>query len=126
MALSDLVVAPWTSWVGEAIGLVALVAVLLFAVTYQTHADWRSTRPGRAIMYLARGLALTIVLLMLSGFIQFGTWRWIVEVVVYTPMAWACWNLYFSLRHQLGLQPRYLFRVRPKPDGDVSLEDTQP
>ena len=117
------VFAPWTAWVGEAIGLAALVALVLFAVTYQTHADWRSTRPGRAIMHLVRGLIATTVLLILTGFVQFGPWRWIVEAVVYAPMAWACWNLYLSLRHQLGLVPRYLFRVRPKDVTD--LFDTQ-
>ncbi|MGC5078445.1 putative phage holin [Agrococcus sp. DT81.2] len=117
-------IAPWTAWVGELIGLSALIAVVLFAATYQANADWKSTRPGRAIMYLARGLAATITLLILTGFIHFGEWRWVAEVVVYTPMAWACWNLYFSLRHQLGMEPRYLFRVRPKDISD--LFDTQP
>lgn len=122
-------VAPWTAWVGEGIGLVGLVAIILFAVTYQLRADWKSTRPGRALMYLARGLSATIVLLILTGMIQFGGWRWLVEIVVYTPMAWACWNLYFALRWQLGMQPKFLFRVGRKPETgeDPSyLEDTQP
>lgn len=118
--------APWTAWVGEAIGFAALIPLLAFAVTYQMKADWKSTRPGRAIMYLARGLAATIVLLVLTGFVHFGDWRWVVETVVYAPMAWACWNLYFTLRWQLGLEPRYLFRVRPKPEDGEILEDTQP
>ena len=82
----DVAIAPWTAWVGEAIGLAALVALVLFAVTYQTHADWKSTRPGRAIMHLVRGLIATIVLLILTGFVHFGPWRWIVEAVVYAPI----------------------------------------
>lgn len=120
--------APWTAWVGELIGLTALIAILLFAVTYQTRADWKSTRPGRAIMYLARGLAATILLLILTGFVHFGPWRWVAEIVVYAPMAWACWNLYYSLRWQLGLEPRFLFRVPRQPDEgeEIDLHDTQP
>ena len=128
MIVGQVTIAPWTSWVGETIGLIGLIGILLFAVTYQLRADWKSTRPGRAIMYLARGLAATIVLLILTGFIQFGPWRWVAETVVYTPLAWACWNLYYSLRWQLGLQPRFLFRVGRKPnDGEeIDLQDTQP
>ena len=111
-----LAVAPWTAWVGEVIGAAGLIAIVLFAVTYQTQADWKSTRPGRALMYLARGLASTIVLLILTGFIQFGGWRWVAEIIVYSPMAWACWNLYFSLRHQLPLQQQYLISAFPIPN----------
>lgn len=122
--------APWTAWAGETIGISALIPLILFAITYQRRASWKAERPGRALMYMVRGLIATIALLVLTGFFKFGEYRWIIEVLVYSPLAWACWNLYFTLRKTLGLDPRFLFRVARKPrDGETAAdfeEDTIP
>lgn len=116
------------NYAGEVIGVLTLIPLVLFWVTYQLRAAWKTERPGRALMYTVRGLTATIALLVLWTF-----WpapreiRWLLEIVVYLPFSLAVWNLYLTLRKTLGLGPRFLFKVARKPQpGETIDEDTQP
>lgn len=99
----------------ELIGIAALFGISAFVILYSRNGNWKQNRPARAIMYLARGLAATLGLLVgFSFFPPPDGWRWIVEAIVYTPMAWACWNMYFSLLASVQDKPKFLFNVTMK------------
>lgn len=99
----------------EMLGAFGLIGIIVFAVTYARHAAWRITPEGRSVMYLALCLILTIVLLVAHGFTGGYAARWVVELVCYSPLVWACWNLAYTLRRSLGLKPTFLFIIARKP-----------
>lgn len=114
------------TYAADVVGVVALAGLILFIVSYSRAAIWKATREGRSVMYLTASLALTIVLLVLHGFTGGYPYRWVVEVVIYSPLAWAAWHIAITLRRAMGMEPRYLIRVRRKPEDGEVLEDTQP
>lgn len=109
----------WLAYrIGEIIGIAGLIGILMFTALYSRNSNWKLTRPGRSVMYLARGLAVTILFLVILSFSKefLGGWRWLVEIIVYTPLAWASWNMYFSLRATLQEKPKFLFHIPFKKD----------
>ena len=117
------------SWLADhladIIGLIALSGTIAFAWLYQSRATWTATRQGRAIMYLARAFIATVALLIFFSFLpdilsalghegKYRSWRWIPEAIVYTPLAWACWNMFFALRAALGLPAVFVVMKKHK------------
>lgn len=119
-----------TNWIGEAIGLATLAGLIAFAILYRRSA-WKSTRPGRAIMYQKFGFMATIILLITWSIVpEPPELRWIFELVVYTPMCLAVWNMYFALVEQMHGPSNHVFKITRKPragetQADVD-EDTIP
>lgn len=122
---------PWEffqRYVAEAIGVIALVGMALFAFDYARHAKWKKHAQGRAVMYLIVTLGGTVLLLVTNGFLPRYPLRWAVEVLFYTPLAVAAFYLRYTLRQTLGLNSRWLVRIPKKEtsEEDELDEDTQP
>jgi hypothetical protein len=112
--------------IAEAIGLFALVGLLLFVYDYSRETHWRINEQGRAVMYMASGLSLTIIMLIVGGFFHGWEFRWALEVLIYLPMAISCWYLRYALRKSMGMPSIWLFMAprrlkrRPKPTSTKS------
>lgn len=104
-----------STYIAEVIGIGALIGILMFVVKYSRNSNWKRTRPGRSVMYLARALVATFFLLIFWSFVDEPMHlRWVAEVIVYSPLAWACWYMYFSLLESLQQKPPFVFLVSRK------------
>lgn len=113
-----------TNWIGEAVGVAILVGLIAFVITYRRNATWKSTRPGRAIMYQKWGWIASVSLLIIWSIIpEPPELRWIFELVVYTPACFAVWNMYFALVEQLEGKPNHVFKVNRKAASDELQSD---
>jgi len=98
-----------TRWSGEAVGVFGAIGLTLFIIDYARITEWKINAQGRAVMYLAGGLLATILFLVLHSFVRDYEWRWITEIIVYTPLALACWNLRQAMRKSMGIPSVWLF-----------------
>ena len=92
----------------------SLVGLGVFAGTYARFADWRKTRPGRALMYLI--MSMIAVLAMAFAHLITGIYPGIefVRFAVYGFFTFAVWFNVRSLYQQLKIDPLYFLRVRKK------------
>ena len=122
------VVALIDTYIAEAIGVVVVIGLFAFAVDYTRSANWRENDQGRAVMYLILSFVATVTLLVIHGFVPHYPGQWIVEFVVFTPLAVSAFYLRHTLRKSFGLPTRWLVRVpKKKVSHEEALEeDTLP
>lgn len=89
----------------------SLVGLGVFAFTYGRYADWRKTKPGRALMYMIVSMAL--VLAMAFAHLITGNYPGIefVRYAVYGLFTFSVWNMVRALYQQIPIDPLYFLRV---------------
>lgn len=91
----------------------SLVGLVVFAFTYARAANWRKTKPGRAMMYLITSMGTVLVMAFVHLWIG-GTYPGaeFVRLAVYGFMTAAIWRFVYVLFQSLRVDPLYIFRVR--------------
>ena len=102
---------------------VSLAGLIVFMVTYARHAHWRSTPPGRAIMYLATSVGLVLALTIINAFVGPYFGAEILALAVLAVMAFTIWRLVYVLYTSLKIDPFFIFRIRRSPTAKEKREN---
>jgi uncharacterized membrane protein len=95
---------------------ISLAGLVTFQITYARAANWRKTKPGRAMMYLIT--SMETVLVMAFAHLWLGATypgNEFVRIAVYGFMTAAIWRFVYVLYRSLKVDPFYIFRVRRSP-----------
>lgn len=95
----------WLNLVPNVLLGIALIGLVVFAFTYSKFADWRSTPPGRGLMYMIA--SMSAVLMMAFTHLITGPYVGmdIVRMAVYGALTGSVWNMVRVLYNELKLDP---------------------